>query len=284
MRFWPGLLVFVLLVPACADPVDRAADELRRRGVAVDTRSLYRSVRQGDLETVELLVAAGVRPNLALRRALEAGRCEALEAILGAGYPRDNGIAGAALLMAQARGQGDCVAALRRAGVTLDGSYRGVLSLCARLVAMKQGAVLRQATLFRLSLDPRDDYGRTPLMEMVRRGAADGVRALLAAGAALDAVDRAGSTALHHALWLGHEDIARLLLASGADPRRRDRDGWDALAIAARTGSRPMVEALLARGASVDATTREGWSALALAEFEGHGGVVEALRAAGAAP
>lgn len=284
-------LLWLVIVPTmalaaagCADRnVADAASELERRGVTVDARSLYRSLRQGDLETVELLVAAGVRPNLALLRALEAERCEALEVMLEAGFPRDNGIAQAALLMAQARGQGDCVAALRRAGVVLDGSYQGIVAVTGRLAAMKQGEVLRQAVVFGLPLDGRDAYGRTPLMEMVRRDSMPGVEALIAAGADLEARDLAGGSALHHALWAGHEAIARRLLEAGADPEHRDRDGWDALSVAARTGSLHMVELLLARGASPGNVNRQGWTAAELAELEGHIEIVAALRAAGGA-
>jgi ankyrin repeat protein len=269
----------LLLALACSPkPVQQATAELEARGVTPDARSLYRSLRQGDNDLVELLVTAGVRPNLGLRRALEAGRCDALEVMVRAGYPAAESIAGAALLLAHDRGQGDCVAALRRAGVVLDGTFRGVVRLTARLAAMDQGAALRHAAVFGLSLDPRDPYGRSPLIDMVRRRSPPGVESLLTARAPLDSADLAGSTALHHALWIGEDALASRLLAAGADPLHRDRDGWDALAVAARTGSAEMVRALLARGVPPDARTRQGWTALALAEFEGHTEVVALLQ------
>ena len=48
---------------------------------------------------------------------------------------------------------------------------------------------------------------------------ADGLAALLAAGADADAADDDGLTPLHLAAYAGHHDVVRALLAAGADAR-----------------------------------------------------------------
>ena len=65
-------------------------------------------------------------------------------------------------------------------------------------------------------------------MEAIDRGDADGVRALLAAGANVKVADPDGVTLVMRAAAAGNAETVRLLLAAGADPTARDRHGRNA--------------------------------------------------------
>ncbi len=76
-----------------------------------------------------------------------------------------------------------------------------------------------------ISVNERDDCGRTPLMFAARNGRDDAVAALLHHGANVNAADGEGNTALHHAATGGHCDAAALLLKAGADLGAKSKDG-----------------------------------------------------------
>jgi membrane dipeptidase len=66
------------------------------------------------------------------------------------------------------------------------------------------------------------------LVEAIETGDADGVRALLAAGANVKVADEDGVTLVMRAAAAGNAETVRLLLAAGADPTARDRHGRNA--------------------------------------------------------
>ena len=66
------------------------------------------------------------------------------------------------------------------------------------------------------------------LVEAIDRGDAEGVRALLAAGANVKVADPDGVTLVMIAAAAGNAETVRLLLAAGADPTARDRHGRNA--------------------------------------------------------
>jgi hypothetical protein len=76
-----------------------------------------------------------------------------------------------------------------------------------------------------VSPDYRDEDGLTALMRAADRDAADALRLLLAAGAAVGAADGDGQTALHYASLCDHARIAAMLVCAGADADARDADG-----------------------------------------------------------
>jgi ankyrin repeat protein len=99
---------------------------------------------------------------------------------------------------------------------------------------------------------PRAEGGFTPLLYAVLAGHADGVEALLDAGA--DVNDRApdGVTALMLALTKRHEAIALDLLRRGADPSPVEA-GYGALHVASATGQLRAAREILAHGADPNA-------------------------------
>ena len=130
-----------------------------------------------------------------------------------------------------------------------------------------------------------------PLIDVVRRGDAAAVRAMLDEGADVDARQPDGATALHWAARLDRVDLARLLLAAGADPTAANAFDVTPLSLAAVNGSAGMVAALLAAGADPNATMAGSETILLTAARTGrvdaartliaHGADVNAAQAAG---
>jgi uncharacterized protein len=151
----------------------------------------------------------------------------------------------------------------------------------------------------------------TPLIDAIRAGDSDGVRALLARRADVHEALGDGSTALH---WAAHRDdlgaveallragarvdaatdlgatplylactnhsapLVTRLLAAGANPNLALPNGETALMNCARTGDAPAVRALLSRGARVDAReAAHQQTALMWAAANRHPEVVRAL-------
>lgn len=161
-------------------------------------------------------------------------------------------------------------------------------------VAVKAGDVARVEELIRAgtSVESRDRFGQTPLMqaiesqhvELVRvlleRHAADVAagtdrfhytplhfaassppievtRMVLARGAAVDAMDSIGKTPLYHAVERRQHAQAQLLLDAGADPNRPTHE-QSALDVALERQDSPMADLLVARGAAVNRVNEEG--------------------------
>jgi ankyrin repeat protein len=120
--------------------------------------------------------------------------------------------------------------------------------------------------------------GTTPLHWAVRADDLETVRLLLAAGARADAPTRHGITPLSLAAVNGSAAIAETLLKAGANPNAVLPEGETILMTAARTGSAEVLKLLLANGADVHA--REGWygeSALIWAAAENHSPALRVL-------
>jgi ankyrin repeat protein len=104
---------------------------------------------------------------------------------------------------------------------------------------------------------------KTPLMETVKWGQAEGALLLLEFGASVDARDSNGDSALTLAAAEGKVPLMLLLLDKGADPDAPNRAGKNALALAATKGSPDAVMVLLLHkeskgtGMAVDAGRRK---------------------------
>jgi len=125
--------------------------------------------------------------------------------------------------------------------------------------------------------------GTTALHWAARANDTQMARILLRAGAAAGAANRYGMTPLMLAGMSGSAPMIDLLLEAGADPNTALPDGQTVVMAAARTGSLAAVEELLARGADPNAREgRLGETALMWAAAENHAPVILALASAGA--
>ena len=109
------------------------------------------------------------------------------------------------------------------------------------------------------------------------------VKTLLMRGEDVNAAQGDGMTALHWAVRRGNADLVKMLLAAGANVRATTRlGGYTPLIMAAQTGHAASIEALLAAGADPKQTTESGVTPLMFASASGQADAVQALLAHGA--
>lgn len=245
---------------------------------------LHWAAHWDDLETADLLIAAGARVDAAndygvapLALASTNGSLAMVERLLGAGAdPNTADEHGAAPLMFAARtGNLDVIDALLAAGAEVD---------------------------------VRDDaHGQTALMWAASAGHTEALRRLIAAGADVQVSSAGGYTPLLFAVRENREAAVLLLLERQADVNAAAADGTTALVIAVVHGRWPLAHLLLDHGADPDAdgagfaplhwaagvwetalTTTEAGGTTGWDGYAGRGSgklaLVEALLAAGADP
>jgi len=236
-------------------PVDVNAPEVD------GTTALHWSVRDNDLETTRLLLAAGARADQAnrygvtpLSLAALTGNAPRMDALIGAAADPAGTVAeGQTMMMIAARsGNTDAIRVLLARHVDVNARER-VLGETALIWAAsenhaeavtllaKNGANLNarsNALTFplakygdgksaRFTVLPRG--GWTPLMYAARQGARNAARALAETGANLDLTDPDGTSALVLAIINAHYDLAAMLIDRGADPNVKDTSGMAAL-------------------------------------------------------
>ncbi|MFC9241567.1 ankyrin repeat domain-containing protein [Streptomyces decoyicus] len=121
------------------------------------------------------------------------------------------------------------------------------------------------------------------MVDQLTRAADDGdatlVARLLGEGVGVDAPDCEGHTALDLAARRGHADVVRLLIAAGADPEQRAGEYQEStpLCLAAAHGHTAVVGELLDAGVHTGAQGRMGYAPLVLAATTGDEGHPEAV-------
>ena len=151
--------------------------------------------------------------------------------------------------------------------------------------AVRDGDVERVRALLAAEADPNisDLDGTTALHWAAHRGDVVAAELLLRAGARAEAGNRYGVTAVLVAATSGNAALLELLLDAGAGPNVGLPEGETPLMRTARAGRVDAVQALLAHGADVDARERwRGQTALMWATLEGNTAAAQALIAAGA--
>ena len=125
--------------------------------------------------------------------------------------------------------------------------------------------------------------GTTALHWAVQGDDAELVTMLLRAGASAKATNRYGLPPITLAAMNGSAKVIEALLSAGADPNTNTTEGEPVIMTAARTGTVDALKALIARGANVNA--REKWfgeTAVMWAASENHGDAIRVLAEAGA--
>jgi uncharacterized protein len=151
--------------------------------------------------------------------------------------------------------------------------------------AVKTGNVQTVRAMVKAKADANsaEPDGTTALHWAVQNGNVEMVDLLIRSGAKVAAENRYGVTPLAVACTAGNAAIVERLLAAGADPNGSLGDGETPLMTAARTGSAETIKTLIARGANVKARERrKGQTALMWAAAENNVGAIRALIEAGA--
>jgi uncharacterized protein len=151
--------------------------------------------------------------------------------------------------------------------------------------AVKTGNVQTVRAMVKAKADANsaEPDGTTALHWAVQNGNLEMVDLLIRSGAKVAAANRYGVTPLTVACTAGNAAIVERLLAAGADPNATLADGETPLMTAARTGSAETIKALMAHGANVKVRERrKGQTALMWAAAENNVAAIRALVEAGA--
>jgi ankyrin repeat protein len=122
----------------------------------------------------------------------------------------------------------------------------------------------------------------SPLIDAVKAGNVDQVRALIKQRVDINAASPDGTTALHWAVKSNSRELAQLLIAAGAKVNAANRYGVTPLTLAATNGNGAIAEALLKAGANPNVTVGEGETILMTAARAGNVATIKALVAHGA--
>ncbi|KAF8684365.1 hypothetical protein HU200_044254 [Digitaria exilis] len=219
--------------------------------------------------------AAGREGKTPLRLAAEAGRRDAVRALLAAGARADArcGADGGTALHAAARRGDEAVARLLLThGVAGTAAVRDADGKTAFEVAAEEGHGGRIMDALGLG---------EAILAAARKGEVRSVRRAADGGASVEGTDAHGWTPLMRAAFKGRADAARDLIDRGADVDAADADGYTALHCAAEAGRADVVELLLKNGANAKATTAKGRTATEVAVAAGKSKVVRVLEKAG---
>lgn len=121
-----------------------------------------------------------------------------------------------------------------------------------------------------------------PLIDAVKRGDREAVRALLRSKADVNAVEPDGTTALHWAVRANDLETVNALIRAGANVKTQNRYGLPPITLAATNGSAEAIDALLKAGADANTATAAGEPVLLTAARTGNPDAVRRLARAGA--
>lgn len=278
------LATWCWLVAACGTADPPAQRQLAAKGIEPTDEAFLEAVAAGDRESLDLLLALGIRPETSLLRAVRAGRCDLLPDLLAGGVVADGLPAARALVHARRAGLDECAAVLAQAGAREDARTEAGENQLTLAVAAGRQRQIRQTLEAGFPIDTANSRGETGLLVAARGGDGETLELLLAAGAAPDARDVDGWSALAWAAREGLEEPARRLLAAGADAEARDLAGWTPLAWAARHGHAAIAALLLDAGADPQPASPAARTPLVWAAARGDAELVELLLARGADP
>jgi ankyrin repeat protein len=143
-------------------------------------------------------------------------------------------------------------------------------------------ASLSVVLLATASVSPAAEDG--PLIQAIKQGDAQAVKALLSRRPDVNVRAADGSTALHWAVHRSDTAIVRQLLGMGADVQAANRFGVKPLSLASVNGNAAIVDLLLNAGADVNSAAAEGETALMTAARSGNVATLKVLLDWGADP
>ena len=232
------------------------------------------------------------------------GDIEAVERMLGFGFPLDaeDAQGATALIRAAGAGYAGLVVRLLEAGASTAHAARSGIHCLAAAVSARREAVVRTLLSHGVEPDMRMPGGGTALILAAALGLPRLAEALLEAGADVNASDEHGTTPLLAAAEAGFSgsgdttsirDLLNLLLRSSAQIASRNRAGQDAVLILLGARAQPgtpcdgehlatLVKVLLQHEAAVDTQDERGVTPLHACAIHGLLGCARALKAHGA--
>jgi ankyrin repeat-rich membrane spanning protein len=115
------------------------------------------------------------------------------------------------------------------------------------------------------------------LLEAVKNGDVDSVKALIVKGTDVNAADLSGNTSLIYAAKFGHSECVKVLLENGAYVNSQCNLGGTPLMWSAENGNAEIVKVLIDNGADLNSCDFYGWTPLMKAVYGGHVAAVQAL-------
>jgi len=116
-----------------------------------------------------------------------------------------------------------------------------------------------------IDVNTQDEYGKTALIWVTRKGHSACIPLLIEAGADVNVRDKNGWTALMYAAFHGRSKFISLLIELGADVKARDDNGWFALIYAAMYGNSDCISLLIEAGCDLNARDTYGNTVLVFA-------------------
>jgi ankyrin repeat protein len=240
-------------------PLDAEVEPFFRSYVEGSTIPLIKAAKEGDIASVQKIIARGVDVNSKADIISDWGKTALMEASL--------------------RGYADIVTALLKAGADVNAKddYGDTALVFAagkghydivKLLLNAGGAANVQTT----------GSKSTALMVASKNGYTGVVQLLLDAGADIN-IREEGGTALTLAAWKGAIPIMQLLIERGADVNAQSGIGMTALMYTAAAGNTSIVQTLIEKGADVNAKDKYGHTVLEFSKR--HPKIVELLKKAG---
>ena len=189
-----GLLVLtpLVFVAQCGKFRETARRELERKGIAYSESAFLESAKYGDVNTVQLFLAAGMSPNT-----------------------RDE--EGYTVLMNAIGANSDAVAKVLLNGGADANARRESGPTPLHLVALTGNSQIAKLLIkHHADVNATSNIGETPLMISALRGYADIVKLLIRGGADVNARDNRGETPLMHAVERNQAEVIEILKSAGA--------------------------------------------------------------------
>jgi len=269
------LLMCICLIPA----------GLAEAGVSDKNAQLLRAVQDGNLPTVQKLLADGADVNTAdstggtpLHWAVWKRQSDIANVLIssGANVNAENNQGATPLYFASAKGDANMVKLLLEKGARIDIFAASVIGDTERVKVF-----LTDAPSLVNVKGPSVNF--TPLYCAAAAEQKAVVELLIAKGADLNAKGHTGATPLFAAVWNNDIDLAELLIIKGADVNASAKQlgGLTPLHIASAKGFKAMVGVLIGRGADINAKDKNGETALGMARSKGYTDIVQLLEKAG---
>jgi ankyrin repeat protein len=242
--------------------LDAEIDPFFKNYIEGSAMPFIKAAKEGDIETVQRLVVAGIDVNAKADGISDWGKTALMEASL--------------------RGHVDLVKVLLKAGAEVNAKddYGDTALMFASGKGNDDIVKLLLGAGANANIQNTGD-GSTALIIGAKNGYAGIVQLLLESGADVNIKAKAG-TALLGASWRGAIPVIEALIEKSADVNVKDPMGMTALMYAAGDGRTSIVKKLIEKGADVNARNRFGHTPLSFAQSTGRDEVIRILKSAGA--